>query len=70
MAEKRIRDNVSNPMDSHRLAAVFRLMERRGRCDLVAGFKVEEAKEEVEGKNTSEEISAGDVNEGDVDEAV
>ena len=69
-AEESIRDKVSNPMDSDRLTAVFRLMKRRGRCDLVVGVKVEEAKEEVEEKNTPKEISAGDVNEGDVDEAV
>ena len=69
-AEKRIRENVLNPMDSDRLTAVFRLMERRGRCDLVVGVKVEEAKEEVEERNAAKEISAGDVNEGDVDEAV
>ena len=70
MAKERIRDDVLNPMDRDRLTAVFRLMERRGRCDLVVGVKVEEAKEEVEERNTAKEISAGDVNEGDVDEAV
>jgi len=67
-AEKRIHENVSNPMDFDRLSAVFHLMERRGRCDSVVGVRVEEAG--VDEENTSRELSAGDVNEDDVDEAV
>ncbi|KIK00454.1 hypothetical protein K443DRAFT_679172 [Laccaria amethystina LaAM-08-1] len=69
-AEKRIHENLLNPMDLDWLAAVFHLMERRSRCDFVVGVEVEEAEEVEEDENTSKEFSAGDVNEDDVDEAV
>lgn len=71
-AEKRIPENVSNPMDFERLTAVFNLMERRGRCDFVVGIKVEEAEESdgEEEENTSKDFSAGNVNEDDLDETV
>ena len=51
-AKRRICENDSNSIGFDRLTAVFQLMEKCGRCDFVFGVKVEEAKEEVEQKNT------------------